>query len=189
MKQKVAILLMFLSTGVVINSCNKSSDTVNGPPSTPAENLLANSSFESNGNPSLLGWRCIDSSLVQFTHDTPNDGGTWAIQLETGWIHFPLYVSQTVAAPTGTHRYQISSWAKAFGASGKFSLTFKRNDTLTLRKTLYVVDPGWTSRFFLDTLTTIAGDSLIVTLYGYDTTNPDSLGFTFYDICKLEKLD
>ena len=188
MKQKVAILLMVLSSGVVINSCNKSVDTPTGPPPVTGVNLLTNSSFESNDSASLQGWRrsINNNSLIGFTHDTPNDGGVWSIKLETVWPP-PLFVQTTVAAPAGTHRYQLSTLAKAAGAGGRFSLTLKRNDTLTIRKTLYIFDGAWTSRYFLDTLTTVAGDSFVVTLYGGGSMS--DTGQTFFDLCKLEKLD
>ena len=188
MKQKVIVLLAAFSVFVVFCSCEKSSQTVVGP-SPSGTNLLRNSSFESNGSPSLQGWWVMDSSDVQFVQDTPSGGGSWSIKLESVWGLPPFvpFVRSTIASPPGTHQYRFSLWAKVIGVGGSAFFMVKTPDTLITRRSIMIADTAWTSYSVLDTLTTDAGDSLLVVLSGgFSHLLP---GQTFYDLCSLEELE
>ena len=184
MEQRIIVLLAAISVFLVFCGCEQSSETVIGPPIV--SNLLQNLSFESNGNPSLQGWWFMDSSDVQFMHDTPPGGGSWSIKLEAVWGP-PAFVRSTVASPLGTHRYKFSTWAKAIGVGGSAFFMVKTPDTLITRRSIMIADTAWTSYSVLDTLTTDVGDSLLVVLSG--GFSHLLAGQTFYDLCSLEELE
>ena len=187
MKQKIVIVSLLIGLTLQFSSCKKSDDTISGPPPT-YPNLLMNSSFESNDSASWQGWsRTIDdTALINLLTDTPTGGGRFSVKIETVWGP-KLFISQVIAVPAGTHFYKLSSWAKVVDAGGNYSLAFKHLDTLTVRKSVTITDPAWALYSVLDTLTSVAGDSIVVTLFG--GFSQLSAGQTFYDVCKLEKLD
>lgn len=171
------ILVAVIAVGFY--SCKKSGDTIVGPPN--GVNLIANSSFESNGTPSFQGWQVNDTSLVRFSTDVPPDGGAWSICIETVWGH--ARVQTIIALPEGTHPYKLSIWAKRQGVGGTISLIFNN----AIRNSLTVSDTTWTVYTFNDTLTTVGGDRVVVELAGGFSQLLS--GKTYFDICKFERLD
>lgn len=159
-------------------------------PSAPTEsaNLLTNGSFEYSNSPSLNGWYAehADTMWLHFSRDVPSEGGSFSITVDAIWGP-PISIVQSVSPPLGMNRYQLSAWSKVIGVGGSLSLSIKKADTLIVRKLVRIVDTVWTNYVLFDTLLAESRDSLIVKLSGgFSQLRP---GKTFFDLCKLEKLD
>ena len=48
------------------------------------ENIIFTESFENNKQPTDENW-IVSSNLASFTASTPDNGGTWALELEPDW--------------------------------------------------------------------------------------------------------
>lgn len=154
---------------------------------TVSQNLISNSSFEMNGNPSSEGWVYWSNTptKVSFSDDTPPSGGNWSVVLAVG-DRVGMTLRTTVPAPTGRNRFRLSMWAKAYwtepkGSPGFFQLSLNG----TIRNSMAIEDSVWKVYAFIDTFTAVAGDSLTVTLQAGDTYNYRQ---TFFDNCRLEVL-
>ena len=184
------LLSLLLSVGLLLSDGCTSESLA---PTLPQdEGLIANTSFEINSEPSMQGW-IVDSysPLVHFSTDTPVEGGSHSIRLTDnymayGWIHHPI------SPLIGTHRYQLSAWAKAvpdfYGrASGEMAIVLRRGGVNTLRKSYRFADSTWTKASLLDTVTTDATDTLLVQLHG--TIGHFQSGYVLFDLCELVKLN
>ena len=176
-------LLIFL-IAVFMMSCAKKNDAVTNP--TNGSNVFINSSFEINGHPSLQGWMTSDTALVKFSTDVPSGGGFYSIALDAVWAP-PLFVKSIVGGLQGTHLYKFSVWSKSEGAGGWAELILQRPDSNILRKQIHIIDTSWTLYAVLDTMNCAPHDSIVVKLAG--GFSQLLAGKTYYDLCKLEKLD
>lgn len=189
MRYSTAAIL--IATALMILGCR----TVTGPGGQPIDqNLIANSSFEQNGSPSIAGWQQSfpDTGVIHYSTDVPPGGGSYSLALNNQWG--PLPQLQTfVAASPGIHRYQATLWSKVLPsvpysvASGGLRIIHKRADTLVYRKTMFFGDSTWTEHSLLDTITTQPGDSLAISLAGGQTQW--SFGLTLFDLVRFLKLD
>lgn len=150
-------------------------------------NLLLNPSFESNGTPSLEHWSVQDTSLVRFSPDVPPGGGSFSVSIEANWGPSG-FVRTAVPVPAGAHRCRLSWWGKKTGQIyGGANLGIQKSDTLILfPKVSYTSDSTWTEYSSLDTITTEAGDELVVTFFG--GVSQMQTGTTYFDLCSLEIL-
>jgi hypothetical protein len=183
MRQPLFMYICILGTVIVVNSCTNSTE-----PRLYPVSLVSNPSFEISGNPTLDGWKILDSTSVRLVEDTPSAGGRWSLRLEAS--AFPGSAAYTkVPASQGRHRYRSSFWCKRAGVTlGSAGIFFLPHDTSSmLLNFLPVHDTVWTFHSFLDTVNANAGDSLRIILVG--GTNDDGVGRTFFDLCKLEGLD
>jgi len=98
-----------------------------------------------------------------------------------------LFISETVAAPEGTHGYALSFWAKRVYVGGWVEFILEQPDSSVVRKTTIISDSTWTFYSLLDTLPANDGDSFTVKLTG--GWSELAGGETFYDLVRLEKLD
>jgi hypothetical protein len=180
------LLLTIIFVGVLFNSCKKSGDTIADP--LPDPNMITNSSFESNGNPSLQDWDVFRTQFVESVQDVPPGGGSWSVAIRDVNDWSAVAIHAKAAAPIGTHIYQFSFWSKCVvNITGEVAFLLHREDTLSYRKYLVIDKTTWTSYTLLDTLTTTTGDSLEIWLSGgYLGTGS---GKTFYDLCRLEILN
>ena len=184
MRTKTVLILTLFISATISFRCSKSRDRISGPAGD--ENLLINSSFEINGDPSLSGWAVSDTSRVHFSNDVPPDGGSWSISISPGWAPIFYSVTTTVAPPVGTHRYKLSFWTKSPQEWGSARLFLKRPDTLMVSCSLSFSDSSWATHSLLDTLSITSGDSLVVMLTG---SWPEiGMGRTHFDLVRLEKL-
>ncbi|MDZ7260698.1 MAG: hypothetical protein ONB05_01070 [candidate division KSB1 bacterium] len=173
-------------------SCRKSENAGVAPPTDA--NLIVNSSFERNGAPTLQGWNSnsVDTSYVNFSNDTPSGGGSYSVKLRNGWT-IQSTIWYCLMPPIGTHRYQLSVWAKAMRsnalveAGGDVILMTKKGGVLSFRKSIHFADTVWTTGSLIDTLTTSSTDSVVVTLRG--NIDQSSAGYVLFDLCRFEKLD
>lgn len=192
MKKIHLALPAILATGLALVSCGKSDNPAASP--GPDANLIANGSFENAGNPSLLGWSAgaADTAYVNYSADVPPGGGICSVRLLNQWT-FPGSVSCSVAAQAGTHRYRLSAWGKALKsaplarAGGALTLSLKSMGGIGFRKSCVFADTIWTYGELLDTLSTTANDTLVVSLRGnFDQL---SFGYILFDLCRLVKLE
>jgi hypothetical protein len=185
MKESLIILVEMVLVGTALCGCRTSTETIISPPSEV--DLISNSSFELDGNASLLGWTPRDTVTVHLVRTAPQAGGYWSLEIEAA--RFPgSFVKTTVSLPPGTHRYKFSLWGKhASRVIGGADLFFKHLDTLSYLKSISVADTSWIRYSVFDTLSTSAQDSLVINLSGGGTEI--AAGETFFDLCSLEKLD
>ena len=175
-------VIFFLSVSFI--ACSKKNDSITNTPDNSS--VLINSSFEVNGNPSLQGWNGQDTSYVKFSSDVPGGGGSFSILLDAVWAP-PVFVKTIVAVPQGIHVYKLSVWSKARGIGGWIDFILQRPDSNILRKQVRIVDSTWTLYSVTDTMNCSVQDSIVVKLSGGFLQL--LAGRTFYDLCKLEKLD
>ena len=186
MLQRTVRVLAIVFLTAFINGCDKLGDAVVSPQAS--NNLIANSSFESNSNFSLQDWNIVLSAgSIDSARDAAPGGGTWSVMIhDVGGFPPVGHIRFTAPAPMGTHVYRFSLWAKYFRDAGSASLSLKRPDTLYDLRSIRFSDTLWTLYGSIDTVTTSAGDSIRVTLGG-------GLGIvgakTFYDLCNLEVLN
>lgn len=190
MRTMLLIILLLSIPALLFTGC-KSDNSVTNPPLE--ENLIANSSFESNSSPSLTGWipNSTDTFFIHFSSDVPFGGGLYSLWLRNEWS-FPGSIIYPISPPAGTHRYQLSAWAKAvrssnLPASGEMAILIRRAGVDSVRKSYWFTDSTWTSASLLDTVTTASTDTLLVWLRG----NPGQFnsGYVLFDLCKLIKLN
>ena len=149
-------------------------------------NLIPNPSFEENGDSSLAGWFVNMPSLVQFANDTPPNGGNWAITIDVLWGVGNDVIS-IVKIPEGTHIYKFSFWSKYSNNPGFADILLVAQDSLSQINRIHVDRESWNNYSTLDTITSVSGDSLQITLSGgFSNIAP---GKTFFDICTLELLE
>ena len=150
--------------------------------------LIPNSSFESNGVASLEGWTIGDSSFVRSVNIAAPSGGQWSLSIQTA--PFPgSYAFERVPATEGTHRYRYSLWAKFSGQTyGAAGVSLWQYPGSSLVRTVFLPhDTTWTLHSVIDTLTASAQDSLVFLLIG--GSNDNGVGQTFFDLCRIERLD
>jgi hypothetical protein len=191
---KIYSFILYTLTFALIHSmsCKKSENAVAAPPTDA--NLIVNSSFELNGAPTLQGWNSnsVDTSYVNFSGDTPSGGGSYSVRLRNGWT-VRSTIWYCLMPPIGTHRYQLSVWAKAMRsnaleeAGGDVILMTRNGGVSSLRKSIHFADTIWATGSLIDTLTTSSSDSVVVTLRG--NIDQSSAGYVLFDLCRFEKLD
>jgi hypothetical protein len=187
MRTKTILIVTLSIAAMTCFGCSKSRDRISAP--TGDENLLANSSFEIDGNPSLHGWVVSDTCAVHFAEEAPPTGGCWSVAIDPGWVPTMYSISTTVSAPKGGHRYEFSFWAMSWDSWGMARIILKRPDTLAVRKYLGFSDTTWSTYSLFDTLSTDKGDSLVIELWGGTEEVSTIWSKTFYDLVRLETLD
>lgn len=184
MRYSIAILICSI---LLCASCKESTTGLTGG----ADNLLVNSTFELQGTPSLQGWVVSDPSNVRFSTDTPPGGSGSSIVLEAQWFapwpNGAIY--QEVVPPAGTHRYRLSVLGKRSRIAGAVLVHIGRPSApgSSLRMALQIVDTLWASSSSTDTITTVPGDSVYVTVSGGGTEI--LAGRSYFNTCRFEVLD
>ncbi|GMR25669.1 MAG: hypothetical protein BMS9Abin39_0982 [Ignavibacteria bacterium] len=185
MKNRWVFLLYFLIPSVfLLFHCTKISNTIIAP--DEGTNLIINPSFEENGDSSLVGWNAKIPSTVNFTKDTPPNGGKWALTIDVLW-GIGNNVITTVNIPPGIHVYNFSFWSKYFVKPGYADLSLVTADSIYIINHIQINSDVWTNYSMIDTITSNSGDSLSVILSGgFSITVP---GNTFFELCTLEHLE
>lgn len=178
--------VIFISIGILyLLSCNKNASPLEIKDKT---NLILNSSFEVNGQPSLKYWYIQDSSQINFSHDTPIGGGKWSICLHAEWYGpLPKSPSYFVPLPQGKHILKFSVYGKSKTIHGAAFLILKKDAHQEITAQNLITDSTWTIYSTIDTLNINKGDSLFVLLYGGGTELVD--GITYFDLVDLELID
>ena len=176
----------FVALALIITFCSCNNPTE--PGTTIPIQLIPNSSFEIDGGPSLEGWRISDTAAVRLIEAAPTNGGRWSLRFEAS--PFPGGYAYFIApAEQGKHQYRFSLWVKRSGNTlGAAGLSFNPRDTRSvLLNILPISDTVWTFHSFLDTIAANAQDSIRVLSIGGN--NEEGPGQSFFDLCKLERLD
>ncbi len=179
------VLCLLLASG-----CSGDTGTIVG--TMPGDNLLVNSSFESFGRPSLLGWtaNATDTSMIAFSTDVPAGGGVYSVRLTNVWTS-PGTLGQMVIPGPGRHRYQLRAMGKVLRgnqfAGGDMSIYVTKSRVWSVSKIEGFTDTVWTYRSLLDTLTTVPGDTIRVIIRG----SPDQWGsgYILFDLVEFNRLD
>ena len=160
------------------------SDSINTPGNE--NNLIPNPSFEMNGVSTVAFWFVNMPSIVNFTNDTPPNGGNWAISIDVLW-GIGNDVITTILIPEGTHIYKFSFWSKYLNNPGYAELLLATQDSLSQINRTIVNSESWKNYSILDTITSVSGDSLQIKLSGgFSHIAP---GKTYFDLCTLELLE
>jgi hypothetical protein len=184
MRTKLILQILGCGMTILISSCSKTEtpgNDQNKPQQTPdTTNLITNSSFEINGEPSLAGWELLCSD-IKYTDASPG-GGKWAICMPQGWLPANNYIMTTVSAPIGTNEYKLSYYGKVRGG---LNLYIKKQDSLIFCNRIYTQDQDTIWRYYsvLDTLKTLPGDSLVVKVIAGSAEVGE---YCYFDLCKLE---
>ncbi len=154
------------------------------PLSALSANLIKNSSFEENGDPSLSHWYIRESDSISFANDTPPGGGNWSICLPAVW-YGPLPVSPAYFVPLtpGKHILELSFYGKFYIINGVAMFILKTDQTRDVSAIQIVTDTVWTKYTLTDTVFIQEGDSLSIVLSGGGTENVG--GFTCFDLVEL----
>lgn len=173
--------------------CGCRSDTITTPSSS--QNFISNSSFESDGAPTMAGWKpnLEDTAFVNFSSEAPAGGGSYSVRLRNEWT-VPGSVSYRIIPEVGTHRYKLSAFAKTSRSNGTpilvggdLMLLVSDSGNWSTRKSLHFSDSTWKSGTLLDTITTTPSDTIMVLLRG--NLDQWSSGYILFDLCRFEKLD
>ena len=164
MKRHMVFVLIVGLWLLVSSGCN-----TNGSPLVGLQgaNLIANASFEKNGQPTLEGWFVRDSSAVQFAKDAPPGGGIWSLLLHAQ-MPAPLPFSPSMYIPlrSGRHVLSLAFWGKSQSVHGGVVLAVKRGTRWERAIFHPAMDTTWSHYTLQDTLTLEPGDSLFVQLFG-----------------------
>ena len=180
MKFSLLKKLFLLSALIIINAC------VEEDPTAPTEeNLMINTSFEKNGNPSSDGWQLPTGS--DFSSDVPPNGGDYSLELNAT---NPPEVFATIKVPVKTQYTinKLSFWAKSTGVTsnifGKAVLSHVRNGVEIKTRSILLDQITWQTFSIQDTFNVAAGDSFLVKLSAGMTQL--LAGKTYFDLCQLQ---
>jgi hypothetical protein len=127
-------------------------------------NLIQNSSFETNNQPTLQSW-ITDTSLAQAIQDAPPFGGKWSLQLVPGWIPQEGFARTYISGQSGVGVYQLTFWSKStYNWQGSVTLGQWTQKGWIQSKMIYCDSAIWTQYSLTDTLSLQAGDTIGVHL-------------------------
>ncbi len=181
---KYIILSLFIFGFISLNCSN----TVTGPTTSYNNNLLANSTFEANEKPSLIGWNVPDTSAFSFSSDIPQGGSGSSIIMNAAWVPGNIIFTSTIPQ-LGSHSYKLSIFGKYSGVGGKVSLYLNRpeNSSSTLIEEIPINSNAWSHYSQTKTISATDGDTLFVIINGGETELAG--GTTYFNTCRLEKLN
>jgi hypothetical protein len=183
--ERMWISVVVVCAGTLFLSCREDF-TVSSETNAPGRSgILLNSSFELGGGSTLLGWTASNEQLTTFLRDTPSGGGEWSLSIASSPAP-GAFIEARFAASAGTAQYRVSVWAKYLRTPGTISIIQKSLNTTTVRASISVQDTAWSSHVLVDTLSTVAGDSIGVRLSGGVTET--TTGTVTYDLCLFERL-
>ena len=181
--KKIFLLPLFVLLLFALLS-SRCSDSIISP--INENNLIPNPSFELNGVSTVAFWFVNMPSLVNFTNDTPPNGGNWAISIDVLWGSGNDVIT-TILIPEGTHIYKFSFWSKYSNKPGYAELLLDAQDSLYQINRTNVDSESWKNYSILDTISSVSGDSLQIKLSGgFSNLLP---GKTYFDLCTLELLE
>jgi hypothetical protein len=126
------------------------------------DNLLSNSSFEINNNPTLEGWQSGNQQLAELVHDAPPNGGSWSLQLTSDGAPTSGYVYTPVINLKSGDIVRLSAFVRTNSKSGGKGIIYLSYNNHT--KSASSSDTLWKKISVTDTLTLTQRDTLWVTL-------------------------
>lgn len=131
-------------------------------------NLVPNPGFESNGLPSLAGWKVNNSDWVKVVSNSPPGSTSWSLCLSPSFGPTPGGIATTgVTGQSGTGVYSFSCWERNFAGWywGYVSLEQVRNGQVISDRNLTANDTMWTMFTIDDTLSLLTSDTLRIGLH------------------------
>lgn len=180
MHKTVYIFYILLITTILVLGCAEEETT-----EPNEDNLLYETSFESNGSFSTDGWTI--SAASKSSNSTPPGGGSYSLEINAT---DPPEVFSTfrVAAKTQYSINRLEFWSKASGVSsnvyGKAVLSLVRNGAELQSSSISIDRIDWGTFTLQDTFAVAAGDSFLVKLSG--GMNQLLSGKTYFDLIQLQ---
>ena len=153
---------------------------------TDTTNLLQNSSFEVNNQPTLQSW-VADTTLRKFVQDVPPNGGQWSLQLSPGWFPQEGYARTYISGQSGVGVYQLTVWIKnmnGFRSSVRFG-QWSQNAWVNFKQ-IPCDSSTWTQYSLVDTISLQPNDTIAVHLSAGETEL--AAGYVMFDLVRLEKI-
>ena len=173
----IGLLTIFAAT-----SCRKDNAIV---PSGANENLITDSSFESNGQPSFQGWTG-QSKTYSFVNDVPTGGGQWSLQLEPCWFPCEGYAETFVTGFNGNYTFKLICDTKAINWTGQIILRKQNQSGTTIDLTkISFNNPAWTTVSLTTNVSLQTTDKLVVHLSAGGTEVAN--GQVLFDKINLQK--
>jgi hypothetical protein len=185
--RKVAMKYIFLLMAVLFIVGVNCHDNSTGP--NNISNLIPNPTFETNGVPSLKGWKVAVGTTVTFSTDLPEGGAGHSIMISAdetiAWPANCIYMAVPVVQ--GTHAYRLNFFAKKNGTGGGVFVCYNRPGSAKYRQFLAVsVTKSFWARYSVsDTLSIGYNDTLFVYIHGGRVEK--SGGTTYFNTCTLEQ--
>ena len=181
---KLILISLFIPYALIFIVCDKNKDVITSPENSYMNNnLLLNSSFEINDNPSHKYWHANNPDYVYYSEDTPPEGGQWSIYLRPEWGP-PTSLTQSIKTRPGNFIYNFSFFAKSEGVGGRGVLGLQNSDTLVVCKQITVNDTNWIEYTISDTISSTLWDTIFVAVNG--GISQLAYGKTNFDLCKME---
>ena len=150
-------------------------------------NLIQNSSFEMNGQPTLQSW-AADTVLGKLVQDAPPGGGEWSLQLSPGWFPQEGFARTYIAGQSGVGVYQLNAWIKNLNGPRSSSIRVGQwsNNAWVSLKEIPCDSSAWMQYSLTDTLSLLPGDTIAVHLSAGETELV--AGGVLFDLVRLEKI-
>jgi len=176
----ISFCLLFLILGTA--SCGKKS--VAPTSDTDGLNLLKNSSFEQDGEPSVEGWEGISSCNVYRDAPTAVGGGLWCLLLSGGCVWETALYPLNSAEDGGI--YELNCWARKeqYGVGGA-GISFFNKTKGEFGRSAPAISKKWHKIVLIDTLDFAPGDSIYVLLEAGGGFAGSCTGF--FDLVKVIK--
>ena len=157
----ISILVCFLIFFLVMLNCGKKA--VAPVSDGNSVNLVKNSSFEENGEPTAVGWEGASSSNLYRDAPPVAGAGEWCLMLSAGCVwQSALYLLDSIE---DGGIYELSCWARKeqYGVGGA-TVGFSRKWEGDFIKSSPVLSKNWNMISLIDTLSIAPGDSIYVML-------------------------
>lgn len=141
-----------------------------------AQNLIGNPTFEESGMPYCMGWinscqkeiSCdsLADCQTQPFHDAPKDleEDQWSLLIYGNSFPFEAYADYYITGITGTFVYQFGLWMNTEHMTGYGRLGYMKQGVFSASKEIEDLLNPWKFYLMLDTLTTVASDTIAVRL-------------------------
>jgi hypothetical protein len=152
------------------------------------DNIIANPSFEVDGNASYEGWD-VYPDLVGFSEDTPQIGGEWSLELFHGmppeWGFARIYIT----GYEGQNIFRLTVFGKSAIVGGSAEIGIWSGDDWVSSKFISIPADtrAWNEYSITDTLSTQDSDTIAVQLTGYGIETEG--GSVLVDLARLELVE
>ena len=172
-----------LATGQL--SC---SESVVRPDHPATEQLLFESSFEHDGQPTLEGWRIANPSLTTLVREPAPDGGEWSLGLAADWAPTTGFIFRPMPGVRNGDILQLSAFVRAFGQSGGGSIVLSVGPDSRQGRGKWAgsASTSWTQLSVQDTVSLTPGDTVWVTLSSPNTEVAARQGR--FDLVELKRI-
>lgn len=175
-----------LVTSLFIFFCSVSYSFSSASAILDSTNLIQNSSFEANNQPSLQSWD-VDTTLRQFVQDTPPLGGQWSVRLIPGWIPQEGFAQTYVSGQSGIGVYQLTVWIKSVGGwKGSVSFGPWTQKGWVRSKTTYSDSTAWIQISIVDTISLKSTDTIAIHISAGRAEL--AKGSVLFDLVRLERI-